>query len=284
MYLFNFYAGEDSMLREMQVAGLFYEANKKQLEKNMQEYFGKRQKEQAEEQSEKVPVRICMLPHAGHIYSGRVTAETLAKITLPHKLIILCPNHTGLGKHGAVWDTGAFQTPLGDVPIAGDIAAELLKTPCFCRDYLAHQREHSIEVILPFLQYLMGQHLEIVPISLASLKNLPEMAQAITKCMQENADIGLVISSDMNHFAAEKENKRRDFMALDAMKNMDENKLLQVVMENDISMCGVLGAYIGLVTAKALGLQHCELVSYDTSASTSGDKNRVVGYAGLYFE
>lgn len=274
------------MLRKMQVAGLFYEADKKQLEKNMQEYFGNSQKadnEQGETQSSKAAVRICMLPHAGHIYSGRVTAETLAKISLPHKLIILCPNHTGLGRHGAVWDSGAFQTPFGEVQIAGDIAEALLKSSCFCRDYLAHQREHSIEVILPFLQYLMGQNLAVVPISLASLKNLPEMAEAIVQCMQEHADLGLVISSDMNHFAAEKENRRRDFMALDAIKNMNENKLLQVVMDNDISMCGVLGAYIGIAAAKALGLQHCELVSYDTSASTSGDKNRVVGYAGLYF-
>lgn len=277
---------EKNMLREMQVAGLFYEADKDKLEKNMQEYFGigqKAGKKQGETQSSKTAARICMLPHAGHMYSGRVTAETLAKITLPHKLIMLCPNHTGLGKHGAIWDCGAFQTPLGEVPIASDIAETLLKSPCFCRNYLAHQREHSIEVILPFLQYLMGQDLEIVPVSLASLKNLPEMAQAITKCMQEHADLGLIISSDMNHFAAEKENKRKDFMALDVLKNMDEIQLLQVVMDNDISMCGVLGAYIGLVSAKTLGLQHCEFVSYDTSASTSGDKNRVVGYAGLYF-
>lgn len=268
------------MLREMQVAGLFYEADKEQLKKNMQEYFGN---DLPKEPGEKQAVRICMLPHAGHIYSGRVTAETLAKIMLPHKLIILCPNHTGLGRHGAIWDTGAFKTPLGDVPIAEDIAEKLLKNPCFCKDYLAHQREHSIEVILPFLQYTMGEALEIVPISLAGLKFLPKMAQAVIQCMQEHTDLGLLVSSDMNHFASEKENKRKDFLALDAIKNMDENKLLQVVMGNDISMCGVLGAYIALVAAKALGLQHCELAGYDTSASTSGDTNRVVGYAGLYF-
>lgn len=265
------------MRREMCVAGLFYEADPAQLTKNMQDFFAGQKNEEA------IAARICMLPHAGHIYSGRVTAETLAKITLPRKLIILCPNHTGYGKHGAVWDKGAFQTPLGDVPIAEDTAAELLKSPCFCRDYQAHGREHSIEVILPFLQYRMGRELEIIPISLGRLQNLPQMAEAITKCMQENADLGLLISSDMNHFANEKENKRKDFLALDAIKNMNEKQLLQVVMDKDISMCGVLGAYIGIVAAKALGLTHCELTSYDTSATTSGDSRRVVGYAGLYF-
>lgn len=276
------------MLREMQVAGLFYESDSLQLEKNMQRFFNNEKNEaqknvQNREKEQKQAVRICMLPHAGHIYSGKVTAETLAKIELPHKLVILCPNHTGLGRHGAVWDKGAFETPFGEVPIAADIAKILLKSPCFCRDYLAHQREHSIEVILPFLQYTIGQDLAIVPISLASLKNLQEMAQAIAACMQEHTDVGLVVSSDMNHFATEKENKRKDFMALDAIKNMQENKFLQVVMDNDISMCGALGAYIALIAAKTLGLQHCELTSYDTSASTSGDRNRVVGYAGLYF-
>lgn len=272
----------------MQVAGLFYESDSLQLEKNMQRFFNNEKNEaqtnvQNSEKEQKQAVRICMLPHAGHIYSGKVTAETLAKIELPHKLVILCPNHTGLGRHGAVWDKGAFETPFGEVPIAADIAKILLKSPCFCRDYLAHQREHSIEVILPFLQYTIGQDLAIVPISLASLKNLQEMAQAIAACMQEHTDVGLVVSSDMNHFATEKENKRKDFMALDAIKNMQENKFLQVVMDNDISMCGALGAYIALIAAKTLGLQHCELTSYDTSASTSGDRNRVVGYAGLYF-
>lgn len=266
------------MKREMQVAGLFYEADPAQLTKNMQDFFaGDADKTQA------VPARICMLPHAGHIYSGRVTAETLVKITLPRKLIMLCPNHTGLGKHGAVWDKGAFQTPLGDVPIAEDIAAKLLKTLCFCSDYRAHMREHSIEVILPFLQYRMGSELEIIPISLASLQNLPKMAEAITKCMQEDDELGLVVSSDMNHFANEKENKRKDFLALDAIRNMDEKQLLQVVMDNDISMCGVLGAYIAILVAKDLNLRHCEITSYDTSAAASGDSRRVVGYAGLYF-
>lgn len=276
------------MLREMQVAGLFYESDSLQLEKNIQRFFMNNKNDTQKnmrdsEKEQKQAARICMLPHAGHIYSGKVTAETLARIELPHKLIILCPNHTGLGRHGAVWDKGAFETPFGEVPIAADIAKILLKSPCFCRDYLAHQREHSVEVILPFLQYTMGQDLAIVPISLASLKSLQEMAQVIAKCMQEHADVGLVVSSDMNHFATEKENKRKDFMALDAIKNMQENKFLQVVMDNDISMCGALGAYIALIAAKTLGLQHCELVSYDTSASTSGDRNRVVGYAGLYF-
>ena len=265
------------MKREMCVAGLFYEADPAQLTQNMQDYFTGQKNE------ETTAARICLLPHAGHIYSGKVTAETLAKIVLPRKLIILCPNHTGLGKHGAVWDKGAFQTPLGDVPVAEDIAGELLKTPCFCRDYQAHVREHSIEVILPFLQYRMGRDFEIIPVSLASLQNLSQMAEAITKCMQENADLGLLISSDMNHFASEKENKRKDFMALDAIRNMNEKQLLQVVMDNDISMCGVLGAYIGILAAKGLGLTHCELTSYDTSACTSGDARRVVGYAGLYF-
>ncbi len=265
------------MKREMHVAGLFYEADPAQLEKNMQDFFAGQKREEA------VPVRICMLPHAGHIYSGKVTAETLAKIKLPRKLIILCPNHTGFGKHGAVWDKGAFQTPLGEVPIEEDIAETLLKTPCFFRDYRAHIQEHSIEVILPFLQYQIGKEFAIVPISLASLQELPKMAEAMIKCMQEDDELGLVVSSDMNHFASEKENKRKDFLALDAIRNMNEKDLLQVVMDNDISMCGVLGAYIGILAAKGLGFQKCEIISYDTSASTSGDSRRVVGYAGLYF-
>lgn len=277
------------MIREMQFAGLFYEENTIQLEKNMQTFFqgkfsydGKAAENTLEPQA-KQKTRICLLPHAGHIYSGKVTAETLAEIHLPRKLIILCPNHTGLGRHGAVWENGAFMTPFGLVPVAEDVAGRLLKTKWFCKDYLAHQKEHSIEVILPFLQYTMGQELEIVPISLAGMENLPQMAESISQCMQEYEETGLVVSSDMNHFAAEKENKRKDFLALEAIRALNEEALVRTVIENDISMCGVLGAYVAVLAAKKLNLQNCRLAGYDTSASVSGDTSRVVGYAGLYF-
>ena len=88
---------------------------------------------------------------------------------------------------------------------------------------------------------------------------------------------------DFLGFAAEKENKRKDFLALDAIRAMNEKALIRTVIENDISMCGVLGAYVAVLAAKKLNLQNCRLAGYDTSASVSGDTSRVVGYAGLYF-
>lgn len=279
------------MIRKMQYAGLFYPNSPDILQKSMEDFFT--QAKTAQKNSHKnssdtmqfseIPARICMLPHAGHIYSGLVTAKTLLEITLPKKLIVLCPNHTGLGKHGAVWDKGGFETPLGTVPIDEDLAKKLLSFPYFVSEYSAHVREHSAEVILPFLQYRMDKDFSIVPISLMSTENLAQMAEAVSQIMADDDGTGLLISSDMNHFAAEQENKRKDFLALDAIKKLDENVLLQTVMRHDISMCGVLGAYIGILAAKAAGLRECRIAGYDTSASASGDSSRVVGYAGLYF-
>lgn len=277
------------MIRKAYCAGLFYPQNPQGLRESMHKFFapflhgentaGKHTAGEAG----LVPVRICLLPHAGHIYSGAVTAKTLAEIVLPSKLIMLCPNHTGLGRHGAVWDRGGFETPLGIVPAAEDTAAALLRYPCFAADTAAHIREHSVEVILPFLQYLYGDSLSIVPVGLAGLENLDAMAAAVAECMRADSKVGLVVSSDMNHFASEKENRRKDFLALEALRSLDEKVLIQTVIDNDISMCGVLGAYIGIRAAKALGLRECRIAGYDTSASASGDSSRVVGYAGAYF-
>lgn len=265
------------MQRDMAVAGFFYESDPQALRENVEELFRKT------ESGEKVPARICMLPHAGHVYSGEVTAKTLAAVSLSKTLIVLCPNHTGYGRHGAVWDKGSFLTPLGRADIAEDIAAELLRTKVFCSDCRAHLREHSIEVILPFLQVCLGQDVRIVPVSLMSRENLDEMAQAVAECMQRHSDLGLIISSDMNHFACLEENRQKDFLALDAVRNLDENELIKRVVQYNISMCGVLGVYIGIRAAKALGLRECHIAAYDTSAAKSGDTGRVVGYAGLYF-
>jgi len=95
----------------------------------------------------------------------------------------------------------------------------------------------------------------------------------------------LVISSDMNHYAPEAENRRRDRLALDAIMTGDPKHLIQVCRENFISMCGLVPAAIVMQTMLNLGESFSvEEVSYDNSASNGGDPNRVVGYAGIVFK
>lgn len=282
------------MVRIPFYASQFYPKDTAELQKSMDNFFAQAQTAIARQEKnsglpspgspvQKQYTRICMLPHAGHIYSGAVTAQTLAQTELPRTLIILCPNHTGMGKHGAIWDNGTFLTPFGPVNIAEDTAEKLLRNSCFTADRMAHIKEHSVEVILPFLQYLYGEELRIVPISLASMQHLDSIIKALTQCMREDENTGIIISSDMNHYAPEKLNRQKDFMALEAIKAMDENLLFATVRENNISMCGILGVYAGIAAAKALGLHECRIAGYDTSATASGDSSKVVGYAGLYF-
>lgn len=270
------------MNRKMKFASLFYDRNEDSLRTSLQNYF--RMAEQKRAKNNKVikeKARICMLPHAGHIYSGEVAAATLAEINLPKKCIILCPNHTGYGKDFAIWDKGSFETPLGSMEIDQNTAKKILENKVFSADYKAHEQEHSIEVILPFLQY-HGDCIKIIPICLRSLEHLESVAQTILSCMQEDEDLGLIISSDMNHFASEQENRRKDFLAIEALQNLDEQALLEIVKREDISMCGVLGAYVAILVAKGLGYTKSNLVEYDTSATASLDFTRVVGYAGMY--
>lgn len=269
------------MIRKMRFASLFYDRDVEGLKTSLTRFFTIAEK-QKEQNVQKIRSRICMIPHAGHIYSGGVTASTLASITLPKKCIILCPNHTGNGKKFAVWEKGAFETPLGTMEIDKETSTKILQNPIFSADYKAHEQEHSIEVILPFLQF-KSECIKIIPICLADFNDIDKVAQTILTCLAEDEDLGLIVSSDMNHFATEQENKRKDFLAISALEQLDEKQLIDVVQKENISMCGVLGAYIAILAAKSLGYKKGTLVEYDTSATQSLDFNRVVGYAGMYF-
>ena len=269
------------MNRKMKFASLFYERNEEKLKTSLARFFAMAEK-QHKEDFQKIKSRICILPHASHIYSGAVTASTLVNIELPKKCIILCPNHTGYGKKFAVWNKGGFETPLGIMEIDKETATKILENPVLSSDYKAHEQEHSIEVILPFLQF-KSECIKIIPICLADFENIKSVAQTIINCMSEDNELGLIISSDMNHFANEQENKRKDFLAISALEQLDEKALLEVIKKENISMCGVLGAYIAILVAKEIGYQKGTLVEYDTSATQSLDFDCVVGYAGMYF-
>lgn len=227
----------------------------------------------------KTQALMTMLPHAGHVYCGHVMAATLSQVALHSRCIILCPNHTGQGAHLGYWSEGVWESPLGNIPIDMKLSALFAKTP-FISDTKCHEKEHSIEVILPFLQYLIP-NLSILPISVSSLQGLAKAADILSEILQNNP-VSLIVSSDMNHFDTEDENRRKDGLALTALANLDPQNLIDCVQQNKISMCGVLPATLALLSIKKLGATKMELVTYDTSASASGDHTQVVGYAGAY--
>jgi len=228
----------------------------------------------------------CVLPHAGYIYSGKIAAETLNRINIRNKVILLGPNHTGNGAPYSIMPEGAWLTPLGEVRIDSLLAKAILKDSKYLQtDTYAHLGEHSLEVELPILQYLK-KDFEIVPIvfmsdDLTALKNIgKEIAKAV-RGLGLSGSVLLAASSDLTHYEPEEEAKKKDLAAIEAILELSPDKLMESVRRLNISMCGYAPVIAMLEAAKGLGAKKAELIKYQTSGESTGDKTSVVGYAGI---
>ncbi len=228
-----------------------------------------------------------MLPHAGLTYSGRLAAQVLKRLQIPRTVIVLGPKHTALGMEWAVAPHQTWTFPGGSVESDFVLARQLCEAiPGLEMDAAAHQREHAIEVELPLLARLAPQT-RVVGLAIGSgdLASCLRAAEGLASVLKERADRPLLlISSDMNHFATDAENRRLDALALAALERLDPVEVYETVTQNQISMCGLLPAVIVLQTLRLLsGLHKAERIGYATSADVTGDTSRVVGYAGMLF-
>lgn len=269
------------------LAGMFYPADPVQLADSV-EFWLKAGEETARSGGhEKIPASMAVLPHAGHVYCGRVIGETLARIRLPERLIILCPSHTGKGAPLAVWPEGVWGTPLGGVSVDADLARELVATDVgYTEDTTAHANEHSIEVLLPFIQ-CAAPHARIVPVVVSTrpdgLRAAGQgLAAVLRQASAEGAPAGIIVSSDLHHYGNESVTRVQDEIALNCLLARDPVTLFNTVVDRRISMCGVQPAALALFAGRELGWNLVELVAHTTSAEASGDTSRVVGYAGLF--
>ena len=212
-----------------------------------------------------------------------------ARLEIPEHCVILCPNHTGRGRPLAIMADTTWQTPLGEVAADAEIAGRLLRRfPALQEDSTAHRGEHAIEVQLPFLQAQQPE-LNIIPIAIGTsdfdvLRGLGEaLADVIARLQEENQDekVLIVASSDMNHYESDAITRVKDRKAIARVLAMDARGLWEVVMNEDISMCGFGPTVVMLTAAKLLGASAATLVRYATSGEVSGDYESVVGYAGI---
>jgi hypothetical protein len=224
------------------------------------------------------------MPHAGYMYSGRVAGETASRVNIKDKIILLGPNHTGLGAPFSIMTSGRWQTPLGEIKIDADLADKILRRSKYLKaDDLAHAHEHSLEVELPFLQYFKD-NFEFVPIVILSdeLNILKELGREIASAVSDIKDSTLIIaSSDMTHYESQVEAEKKDKEAIQAILELNEDKLMERVRKLNISMCGYAPTIAALSAAKALGATKAILVRYQTSGDVTGDTDSVVGYAGI---
>jgi hypothetical protein len=265
------------MIRKAAVAGAFYPERASELRRDLSALI--------DPSADKIRARAVISPHAGYVYSGPVAGAVFSSVILPDTFVILAPSHRPIRPVFAVMDKGAWQTPLGAVPIAEDLAAALLAScPDLKMDPAAHDREHSLEVQLPFLQYL-NPRISIVPIAvshLAAYPQLEDLGRAVAAGIAGlGRDVLVVASTDMSHYLSREEAEARDALALGRILALDPRGLFDVVKAEDITMCGFQPTAAALVAAKALGAERAELVKYATSGDRTGDYREVVAYAGL---
>ena len=226
----------------------------------------------------------CVVPHAGYMYSGHVAGAVYRRLDLPRRMVILCPNHTGMGEPLAIMSEGAWHTPLGDAPIDAAMANELKsRMSLLTEDQEAHRYEHALEVQLPFLQVL-APGFQFVPITVgtSNFEALSALGVVIGAVAAEAAEAVLVIaSSDMNHYESDDITRIKDRRAIDQILALDPRGLYETVHEGNISMCGYGPAVVMLTAARKLGAENAKLIRYATSGDVSGDRDMVVGYAGI---
>ena len=265
-------------LRKPVVAGQFYPSAVKSLKELISTF--------ADKEAQKRDVIGAILPHAGYIYSGKVAAQTVCGINIKDNVVLLGPNHTGIGSSCSIMPQGAWQTPLGNVEINEEIANLFLNKSRYLEtDLLAHQDEHSLEVELPILQYFKN-NFKIIPIAIKSfdLSLLKSLAQELAGVISENnlkKSTIFIASSDMTHYEPQKAAVIKDALAIEAIIALDEDKLARVVKDSNISMCGFAPVSVLIKVAKLLGAKGAQLIKYQTSGEASGDMNSVVGYAGI---
>lgn len=268
------------MLRLPAVAGRFYPADPAELTAFVHKYA------KADSHANPVRTKACLVPHAGYVYSGHVAGAVFARIILPMRILILGVRHYPRGEPAAILSSGAWRTPLGDVPIDEALAAALLKAcPLLREDSVAHSAEHSLEVQLPFLQVLTPDF-TFVPVALGTVRfeGLVAVGEALARVIEAvKEDVLLLTTSDLNHYEDDTTTRVKDHKAIAQLLARDSRGLFDTCRDESISMCG-LGPAVAMLTAlKALGSKKSELVKYATSADVSGDRGAVVGYAGMIF-
>jgi AmmeMemoRadiSam system protein B len=203
-------------------------------------------------------------------------------VVIPGTVVLLAPNHTGMGSRFGVWARGAWETPLGSVPVDEDMATELLDTvPGLSADNKSHLREHSLEVHLPILQYLRpGTKIVPISVSISDADDIGSAAVALGRVVAARASL-IAASTDMTHFSSAQRASEQDAPAIAAIGKLDWRELLAYVLGNRVSMCGVRPVALMLASVARMGAKRADLVGYTHSGVVTGETNEVVAYAGF---
>jgi hypothetical protein len=278
-------------IRRPNVAGQFYEGDAEALRAQIRKCFlnpigpKKLPKVNFLRKPRDIVGLIC--PHAGYMYSGPVAASAYFDLALdgkPDTVVLLGPNHTGYGSALSLMNEGVWQTPLGNIEIDAKIANNIVhETNIIDVDELAHRYEHSLEVQLPFLQFLYGNTFKIVPICflMQDFDSAVEVGRALEEALDTTNTV-VIASSDMTHYEPAKTAAAKDNAAIKAITDLDAKRFYETIEEQNITACGyapitALITYANGICAKA------QLLNYHNSGDITGDHSSVVGYASISF-
>jgi AmmeMemoRadiSam system protein B len=264
------------LIRKPHVAGSFYPSDPSELREFFDSSF--------QPAKQLVAAKAIVVPHAGYVYSGKTTAHVLSRVQVPETVVLIGPNHNGIGEEFSIDPEGGWETPLGKVSIDSALASELMsRSRHLTANPVAHRFEHSLEVIVPFLQK-KNPSVHIVPL-LINTMNLQRVKSVALECAEILAKKGgsvlIAVSTDMSHYESDETTRRKDQFALRAIEHMDPDELVHAVQDYRITMCGFVPVYMLLVMREILHFRKATLVDYRTSADATGDYERVVGYAGF---
>ncbi len=264
------------------VAGQFYSASPQGLRADVERYTDPSATHDA--------TLATISPHAGLMYSGHVAGAVYSHVSLPQTVILIGPNHTGVGPVISVYPEGAWLIPGAEIPIDRAVADMIVKGVSQAQaDESAHRFEHCLEVQLPFLVHARPD-LSIVPIVVGTtdLDVCKSLGHSLAQLVRHRAGMDgrtppplLVATTDMSHYEPADVARRKDDLAMDAIRRVDPDSLHATVQEHGITMCGVGPVIAVLEAARVLGISKARLIRYATSGDISGDFDRVVGYAGF---
>jgi AmmeMemoRadiSam system protein B len=226
-------------------------------------------------------------PHAGYIYSGAVAANGYYETSSMNfdRVVMIGPNHYGIGTGLATVRDGIWETPLGQVEIDTELASRISENSGILDfDDLAHSRDHCLEVQLPFLQYIKKNQFKVVPIIMIiqDKGTASEIGESIADSTR-TLNALLIASSDFTHYEPNSAAHRKDRELIEAILSLDTSIFYTTLERLNVSACGY-GAIASIMTAaKALGATKGELLRYATSGDIVGDTNNVVGYASIIF-
>lgn len=269
-------------IKKPNVAGQFYSSDKSQLSRQIDQFL-----DQADVRIYHDRVPMVIVPHAGYIYSGQTAAYAFKAVSRqnPHTVIVLAPSHHVRLDGFSVWNQGAFETPLGQIAVDAELAEQLRSVCTMCVfEPQAFEKEHSLEVELPFIQKVFPQA-KIIPVIVGqtSLKNLESFAASLGQLIAGREDVRIIVSSDWSHYHDEATARTMDQHGMDLVKSLNPEQLWQDVQEGQTELCGIFPVLAAMFLAKQQGWTHVDILQTATSGKATGDYNKVVGYAAIAF-